>query len=53
VEGRDVPLPKNWSNFLSLPENKADLARFLSNELLTGAPHNKEIIVAGGFAEKL
>ena len=33
VEGRDVPLPKNWSNFLSLADNKADLAHSLSEEL--------------------
>ena len=28
VEGRDVPLPKHWSNCLSLADNKADLAHF-------------------------
>ena len=22
VEGRDVPLPKNWTNFLSLPDKR-------------------------------
>ena len=33
VEGRDVPLPKTWTNFLSLPDNKVDLAHFLSEEL--------------------
>ena len=32
LEGRDVPLPKNWLNFLSLADNKADLAHFLSEE---------------------
>jgi uncharacterized LabA/DUF88 family protein len=53
VEGRDVPLPKNWNNFLSLPENKADLANLLSNELCTQAPDDKEIVVAGGFREEL
>ena len=26
VEGHDVPLPKHCSNFLSLADNKADLA---------------------------
>ena len=34
IESGLVPLPKCWSNFLALPENKADLARFLSEELL-------------------
>ena len=28
VEGRDVRLPNNWSNFLSVADNKADLAQF-------------------------
>jgi hypothetical protein len=47
-----VPLLTNWSNFLALPENKADLARFLSHELLAQAPANKEIVVAGGFHDE-
>ena len=53
VEGRDVPLPKNWSNFLSLDDNKADLAHFLSEELCSQAPVDKEIVVAGGFRDEL
>jgi len=53
VEGRDVPLPNNWSNFLSLADNKADLAHFLSEELCSQAPKDKEIVVAGGFREEL
>ncbi|KAL5017765.1 hypothetical protein ScPMuIL_002211, partial [Solemya velum] len=51
-EGRDVPLPKNWANFLSLPENKADLAQFLSEELCLQAPDDQEIVVAGGFKQE-
>ena len=53
VEGRDVPLPKNWSNFLSLADNKADLAHFVSEELCSQAPVDKEIVVAGGFRDEL
>ena len=41
VEGRDVPLAKNWSNFLSLADNKADLAHFLSEELCSQVPVDK------------
>ena len=41
VEGRDVPLPNNWSNVLSLADNKADLAHFLSEELCSHAPVDK------------
>eukprot|EP00795_Rhopilema_esculentum_P002441 gene2440-biopygen11452 len=48
-----VPLPKFWSNFLALPENKADLARFLSEELLRQATEDKEIVTAGGFINEL
>ena len=53
MEGRDVPLPKNWSNCLSLADNKADLAHFLSEELCSQAPVDKEIVVAGGFRDEL
>ena len=31
VQGRDVPVPKYSSNCLSLADNKADLAHFLSD----------------------
>ena len=39
-------------NFISLQENKADLARFLSEELLANEPSNMEIVVAGGFGNE-
>eukprot|EP00795_Rhopilema_esculentum_P009000 gene9000-biopygen10560 len=48
-----VSLPKFWSNFFALPENKADLARFLSEELLRQATEDKEIVTAGGFINEL
>src|SRR3989442_774798 len=53
VEGRQVPLPKNWSNFLSLADNKADLAHFMSEKLCSQAPKDKEIVVVGGFRDEL
>ena len=53
VESRNVPLPKNWPNFLSLADNKADLADFLSEQLYLQAPTDKEILVAGGFRDEL
>lgn len=49
IEGRGVPLPDSWSNFIALPANKADLARFLSEQLLEHAPSDKEVVAAGGF----
>ena len=52
IEDGTVPLPRSWSTFLALDENKADLARFLSEKLLAGAPVNKIIIVSGGFQDE-
>ena len=40
------------SNFLALPENRADLARFLSEHLIANAPANKVLVIAGGFNDK-
>ena len=51
VEDRTVKLPSNWSNFMALSENKADLAQLLSEELISNAPGYKEVIVAGGFED--
>ena len=48
IEGRNVPLPQKWQSFLALGDNKADLARFLSDELLSHAPAERTVVVAGG-----
>ena len=47
-----MPLPKKWTDFLALRDNKADLAQFLSEELCSQAPNDKEIVVAGGLREE-
>ena len=52
IEHGNVPLPSNWKNFLALSENKADLARFLSQQLIVQAPSSKVIVVAGGFTDE-
>ena len=52
IENENVPVPNNWSNFLALSENKAELARFLSEHLIENAPQDKVIVVAGGFTNK-
>ena len=52
IENENVPVPNNWSNFLALSENKADLARFLSEHLIENAPQDKVIVVAAGFTNK-
>lgn len=52
IESRDVPLPARWDNFLAHPDNKADLARFLSQQLLYQAPQNKPLVVEGGLGNE-
>ena len=52
IEDGTVPLPRSWSNFLALYENKGDLARFLSEKLLARAPVSKIIIVSGRFHDE-
>ena len=46
VEGRDIPLPTNWSTFLSSADNKADLAHSLSEALCSQAPVDNVFLVA-------
>ncbi len=48
IENADVPLPSQWDSFIGLGDNKADLARFLSEQLMESAPSNKTVVVAGG-----
>ena len=36
-----------------MEENKADLADFLSKELIFNAPHDTAIVTSGGFHEEL
>ena len=53
IESRSTPLPDKWSNFVSLGENKANLAEFLSKELVESRSSHtsKTLVVAGGFAD--
>ena len=47
-----VPLPSDWSSFMALEGNKADLALPLSNHLIERSPtEHPVVVVAGGFAE--
>lgn len=52
VESTDLPLPVKWENFIAHQDNKADLARFLSQQLILRAPVNKTIVTAGGFSDE-
>lgn len=47
-----VPLPSDWKAFLALPENKADLANFLSEEMMKYPFGGLEVFVAGGFKDE-
>ncbi|KAL8570386.1 hypothetical protein ACOMHN_035804 [Nucella lapillus] len=53
IESKDVPLPAKWDNFLAHQENKADLARFLSQQLILKAPNDKTVVAAGGFSNEV
>ena len=47
-----VPLPRVWAQFVSLSENKADLAALLSENLVKrfpNVPAGCELILGGGF----
>ena len=33
IDGPNVPIPQVWSNFIALDDNKADLARYLSETM--------------------
>ena len=52
IESSDVPLPIEWDSFIGLGENKADLARYLSEQLMTLAPADKTIVVSRGFVNE-
>ena len=52
TSNRDVKLPDNWKSFIGLDANKANLASFLSKELLKdGCFDGKQVIVSRGFQE--
>lgn len=52
IEGRNVPMPVNWQNFIALPENKADLANFISCELAETSYDGLHVVIGGGFREE-
>ena len=56
ITGPDVPLPQSLDNFLTMSENKADIARFLSESLQTRAEtllREQELVTGGGYQNVL
>jgi len=54
IDRGDVPLPEVWDRFIALDQNKADLAKFVAEYLIStdrNYPQSCELIVGGGFAE--
>ena len=52
VHGSNVLLPQVWNNFISLDENKADLAKNLSESVMymgKELPEQYELVTEGGF----
>ena len=52
IEDGSVPLPHSWPNFLALPDNKSDLARFLLEHIIVNTPPDKAVLAAGGFVDE-
>ena len=52
IKNCGVPLPKDWSSFLAMPDNKADLARFLCEEALKHDFGPLEVVLSGGFPDE-
>ena len=54
IDDQNVPLPLVWSNFISLDENKADLARSLSYVVMKkgmALQQSYELVTEGGFSD--
>jgi len=50
IRSRETLLPTNWKCFIEMSENKANLARFLSEELTKKElEHGQDIVISGGF----
>ena len=52
IESEDVPFPKDWQGFLSLPENKADFTRYLSEKVSQSETIKETLVIGGGFLEE-
>ena len=53
IDGPHVPLPHVWSNFISMDENKSDIANFLSEMIMQKGedlPERWELVTGGGFS---
>ena len=46
------PSPLQLANFLALPDNTSDLARFLSEHITVSSPPDKVVVAVGGFVDE-
>jgi hypothetical protein len=59
IDSKDVKLPQNWKQFITLPANKSELASFLSTTLIEKAStlnqlsQDHELVISGGFSDPL
>ena len=54
IDDQNVPVPLVWSNFISLDENKADIARLLSDVIMTkgmALQQPYELVTGGGLSD--
>ena len=49
IENSDVPIPKSCPNFIAMSENKADLNKFLSYEILENVLQRIVFVVSEEF----
>ena len=55
IDSRNIPFPTNWKQFIDLTDNKANLANFLSTQMMIAVRQSHptyELITAGGFHEE-
>lgn len=52
VDNREVHLPADFDSLMAHKENKAELASFLSQQLIFRASTNKTFVTSGGFSDE-
>ena len=56
IDGPHVPLPHVWSNFITMDENKSDIANILCDMIMQKGedlPERWELVTGGGFSSPI